>query len=120
SVGITTTAGSSGYTGDFGGTSSSAPLVSGIIALMLDANPSLTARDVQHILVHTARKNHPASTSWNVNGAGHDVSHLYGFGAVDAGAAVAAAQSWQGVGPLATVQSGILNANVGIPDNNAT
>ena len=38
----------------FNGTSAAAPVVSGIIALMLDANPSLTLRDVQMILQQTA------------------------------------------------------------------
>lgn len=38
----------------FGGTSASAPIVAGIIGLMLEANPSLTWRDVQHILVHSS------------------------------------------------------------------
>ena len=44
-------------TGLFAGTSSAAPMVSGTIALMLEVNPSLTRRDIQHILVQTAQKN---------------------------------------------------------------
>ena len=38
-------------TSTFGGTSESAASLSGVIALILEANPSLTWRDVQHILV---------------------------------------------------------------------
>lgn len=45
------------YTSRFNGTSASAPLVSGVVALMLDANPDLTWRDVQEILVRSARQN---------------------------------------------------------------
>ncbi|MCI0359708.1 MAG: S8 family serine peptidase, partial [Planctomycetaceae bacterium] len=45
------------YTSRFNGTSASAPLVSGVVALMLDANPNLTYRDVQEILVRSARQN---------------------------------------------------------------
>ena len=45
------------YTSRFNGTSASAPIVSGVIALMLEANPNLTYRDVQHILVRSARQN---------------------------------------------------------------
>ncbi len=47
------------YTSRFNGTSASAPLVSGIIALMLEANPNLTFRDVQEILVRSSR-----TTAW--------------------------------------------------------
>ena len=45
------------YTSRFNGTSASAPMVAGVIALMLDANPNLTYRDVQEILVRSARQN---------------------------------------------------------------
>ena len=45
------------YTSRMNGTSSSSPMVAGVIALMLDANPNLTYRDVQNILVRTARQN---------------------------------------------------------------
>ena len=45
------------YTSRMNGTSGAAPLVSGVIALMLEANPELTWRDVQEILVRSARQN---------------------------------------------------------------
>ena len=41
---------SSDYTDDFGGTSSSTPLVAGIVALMLSVNPNLTVAEVKDIL----------------------------------------------------------------------
>jgi len=41
----------------FNGTSAAAPTVTGVIALMLEVNPRLTARDVQHIFVDTSQKN---------------------------------------------------------------
>ena len=44
------------YTSHFNGTSSAAPTVAGVIALMLDANPNLTWRDVKHILATTSAK----------------------------------------------------------------
>jgi len=37
------------------GTSSATPVTAGVIALMLEANPALTWRDVKHILASTAR-----------------------------------------------------------------
>jgi subtilisin-like proprotein convertase family protein len=127
SLGIQTTdrQGAAGYTGtnctpSFGGTSSAAPLVSGVVALMLDANPNLTWRDVQHILVNTAERNDPANASWLTNAAGHDYSLFYGFGRVDAAAAAAAAATWVNVPAVATFDSGTQTANVAIPDNNAT
>lgn len=95
-IGITTThLNQEGYTDDFGGTSASAPQVSGIVALMLSANPQLSWRDVQHILVETAQKNDPQDEEWQQNGAGRWINHKYGFGAVDAAAAVELAQNWQ-------------------------
>jgi hypothetical protein len=45
------------YTSRFNGTSAATPIVSGVIALMLEANPNLSYRDVQEILVRSARQN---------------------------------------------------------------
>jgi len=86
------------YTHEFGGTSASAPFVSGVTALILEANPSLTWRDTQHILVETAQKNDPRDSDWRENGAGYHVNHKYGFGAIDAEAAVDLARNWTPVG----------------------
>lgn len=116
-VGITTTAISSGYTNSFGGTSSATPAVAGVIALMLEANPNLTYRDVQHILANTARHNDAGDIDWTTNGAGHLVNHKYGFGAVDAQAAVNAALGWTSVGEEVSVISDIASVNAALPDN---
>ena len=45
-----------GCTSSHTGTSAAAPLAAGMIALMLQAKPCLTWRDIQHIIVHTALK----------------------------------------------------------------
>ncbi len=108
------------YTNSFNGTSSAAPLVAGVIALMLEVNPGLTWRDVQHILVETARQNDPTDADWAVNGASYHINHKYGFGAIDAGAVVATAASWTNVGPEVSFDSGTINVNAAIPDNNPT
>ncbi|XP_059127941.1 proprotein convertase subtilisin/kexin type 6 [Peromyscus eremicus] len=57
----------------------------------------LTWRDVQHLLVKTSRPAHLKASDWKVNGAGHKVSHLYGFGLVDAEALVLEARKWTAV-----------------------
>jgi len=108
------------YTDSFGGTSSATPLVSGVIALMLEANPNLTWRDVQHVLVNSAFQNDAADSDWLTNGAGHLVNHKYGFGAIDAAAAVSLAQGWANVGPEVSADSGTITVSAPIPDNNPT
>lgn len=70
----------------FGGTSSATPLVAGICALMLSANPDLTAKQVKSILEKTADK---IGASWEYDGNGY--SKKYGYGRVNADKAVAEA-----------------------------
>lgn len=79
---------------DFTGTSASAPIAAGIVALALEANGNLTWRDVQYLVVVTAKR-HQLVGEWITNGAGYDVSHWFGFGLMDAGAMVERAQSWE-------------------------
>ncbi|CAG5083466.1 Oidioi.mRNA.OKI2018_I69.PAR.g10383.t1.cds [Oikopleura dioica] len=76
------------------GTSASAPIAAAILALVLEANPNLTWRDVQHLIVHTSKKRLLKTTDWAVNGAGRDYSHHYGYGLMDAGALVSLAANW--------------------------
>lgn len=97
------------YTTRFGGTSAAAPMVAGVAALMLEANPALGWRDVREILALSARHTGTAigqaasereRTPWFVNagagpnGGGFHVSANYGFGLVDARAAVRLAETW--------------------------
>ena len=94
------------------GTSFSAPMVSGVVALMLEANPALGYRDVQKILAITARNTDPTAFAETgaeiVNGGGLNFSDGYGFGVVDAAAAVRLAETWdaagEGAGTAATEQ----------------
>ncbi len=94
---VTTTAVGNKYESDFSGTSASTPMVAGAAALVLSANPALTWRDVRLILAQTARKNDPGNAGWS-SAFGFNFNHLYGFGVVDASAAVTAARSWTSVG----------------------
>ncbi|VDI00359.1 Hypothetical predicted protein [Mytilus galloprovincialis] len=76
------------------GTSASAPLAAGLVALALEANPGLTWRDMQHIVVHTAKKANLKADDWIVNGVNRSVSHSFGYGLMDAGAMVRLARNW--------------------------
>ncbi len=98
------------------GTSYSAPLVSGVVALMLEANADLTWRDVKHILAKSARKIDADNASWQVNGAGVAFSEELGFGMVDAAAAVELALNWKNVGAEVMKTSGVLESGAVVPD----
>lgn len=96
------------YAYDFGGTSAAAPEVSGVIALMLEANPNLGYRDVQDILALTAR-NTDQTAAWTINGAdnwnggGMHVNRDVGYGLVDAHAAVRLSETWTSQSTAANV-----------------
>lgn len=74
-----------GFADGFSGTSGASPVVAGVVALMLEANPRATAEQVRDIVCQTARRNDLAGADWDSNG----WSPYYGCGAIDAGAAVA-------------------------------
>ena len=115
--GITTTAINSGYTYSFGGTSSATPLAAGVIALMLEANPNLGWRDVQGILIRSARPVSPSDSGWRINGAGIHFSHDFGAGLIDAALAVKVAKSWTNLGTHQSITATEAASNVTIPDN---
>ncbi|NXR61868.1 NEC1 convertase, partial [Rhadina sibilatrix] len=71
------------------GTSASAPLAAGIFALALEANPGLTWRDMQHLVVWTSEYDPLAGNpGWKKNGAGLMVNSRFGFGLLNANALV--------------------------------
>jgi subtilisin-like proprotein convertase family protein/subtilisin family serine protease len=145
-LGITTTTGESiSVTHSFGGTSSATPLVAGVAALTISANPNLSALDVISILKQTASKdldfsgyprtppaNFDFDTSWDVSpivpfdsGAFSDNgdaegtwSPWFGHGRVDAEAAVAEALNRNQQTGDQTFQ-GNSSPNKSIPDNNS-
>ncbi|KAG7367189.1 subtilase family protease [Nitzschia inconspicua] len=97
------------------GTSFAAPVISGVVALMLEANPDLTWRDVQGILATTSQIIADVNDiSATINGAGIWHSNNYGFGLVDALAAVSAAENWTLVNPEAFLvgESGEVNLTI--------
>jgi hypothetical protein len=98
------------YTATMNGTSAAAPTVSAVVALMLQVNPHLTWRDIRTILMKTARRidaNRVPTTvelasgqqyvpepAWTLNAAGFWFDNRYGFGLVDATAAVNMARGY--------------------------
>jgi hypothetical protein len=116
------------------GTSSAAPVTVGVIALLLEANPALTWRDIKHILASTARQidaaraavnfaltggTYVAEPAWLTNAAGFKFHNWYGFGMVDASAAVNMARTYT-LGQLGTfVDTGFISSptlDLAIPD----
>ena len=106
---------------DFGGTSVAAPVVSGVVGLIREANSALTWRDVKLVLAESARRVDPDheirrsngdEPGWVSLGAGqyggdgtYSYSKQYGFGLVDAQAAVELAEDWVLLPELKVVSS---------------
>jgi subtilisin family serine protease len=102
SVTTTDRTGSDGYnegdsTATFGGTSAAAPLVAGIMAMGVEANPNMDVRTAKHLLAKTSTKVDEGNAYWSQNAAGVNFNPFYGFGMIDAGAFVAAAEVYTGV-----------------------
>ncbi len=110
------------YTAFFGGTSASAPVLAGVLALGKQANPALTPRMAKHLLVRTSQIIDPADATvtsdggWKINAAGNTFNQNYGFGLVDADAFTLEALKWTGVTNLVTEQTGLVAVGAGVPD----
>ncbi|KAJ3218502.1 pheromone processing endoprotease [Dinochytrium kinnereticum] len=92
---VTTDWGAGPCTEGHGGTSAAAPIVSGIMALVLSIRPDLTWRDIQKLAVQTAIPINLEDSSWEKTSTGRNYSHRFGFGKVDAYAIVEAAKTWK-------------------------
>jgi subtilisin family serine protease len=110
-LGSNSLAASCQYTAVMNGTSAATPNTVGVIALMLEAKPSLTVRDIKYIFAKTATQVDPTfagvSTTailpgatfvleqgWITNAAGYKFSNWYGFGGINATAAVTMAKGY--------------------------
>lgn len=114
---------STDYTSDFGGTSSACPTVAGVAALILSANPNLTAQDVRDILQTTADKiidnvadPQLGNRFGTYDAGGH--SQWFGFGRVNAFQAVTEARRRLQGTTGQTVRKSASPA-LAIPDNHA-
>jgi len=95
--------GNQNYNNKFRAPSAASSIVSGVVALILQANPNLDTRGVKHVLANTSVKIDPnedpkKNPGWITNGAGFDYSIEYGFGIVDATEAVNFAKTYKGPG----------------------
>ena len=107
--GVATTTNHDHYRTDFGGTSAAAPMVAGTAALVRGANSELTWRDVKLILAGSARQNQPGDSGWRQGAVKwgetderYRHSREYGFGVVDAHAAVQLAEEWTNLPAMIT------------------
>ncbi len=108
------------YTERFGGTSGAAPVITGVVALMLSVNPNLTAQQVMQILMATADRDLDTTLDLandpNIQGLSgafvNGRSRFFGSGKVNAARAVERAQSL--LGPSLLLQP------AAVPTNGAT
>ena len=100
----------------FSGTSAAAPQIAAIAALALSSNTNLTWRDIQLLLVLTARPSDRLDGETFTNGAGLLVSRNSGFGVPDAGEMVRMATSWVNRPPQSFVEK-TLTETIPIPDD---
>ena len=111
-----------GYT-EFYATSSAAPVVSGIVALMRQAEPNLTWRDVKLILAESTIKNDDGHKGWKIgyakkrNGGNFYFNHRYGFGMVNAKKAIALSKIWTNLPSMKTKTFSSANLNLAIDAN---
>lgn len=107
------------------GTSFAAPVVGGVVALMLEAHTYLSWRDVRAIIAATSKpveildnKGNNDDATFGINAAGVGYSELYGFGLIDATAAVKEAKNWKNQGRHVprelgiTARSGVVNLDI--------
>ncbi len=132
------------YTSTFNGTSAASPVLTGVIALLLEANPNLTWREVKYILAKTAKVDnyvtgsisHPLNLAmpsgysweqrWITNAAAFNFHNWYGFGRVDTDAAIALAKTIKvtplNLGTFTETNWAQINSSLAlaIPDNTST
>jgi len=104
------------YTGRGSGTSYATPAVSGVIALVIEANGNLTPLQIKEVLKQTAeRRGEPSAPDvdpyWNRD---------FGWGMVDARAAVALALHLAQTEQTDTVDVSLQNHLLGLTDSNGT
>ena len=125
SPGLTAPVPGNRYSRAFSGTSASAAVVSGVVALVRAANADLTWRDVKLILAATSFRSSRGgftrgALQYGSTTARYSFNDSLGFGVVDAGAAVALAQTWTNLPAFRDieVESATLDAAIAAPSGN--
>ncbi|KAJ4344162.1 pheromone processing endoprotease [Ascochyta clinopodiicola] len=111
----TTDVGANKCTSQHGGTSAAGPIGVGVYALLLQARPDLTWRDVQWLTVLTAVPFDEPS-DWTKTTIGRMYSHQFGYGKLDAWAMVEKAKDWKLVKPQAWFWSPWMHVKKAIPE----
>ena len=105
------------YAAFAGGTSAAAPMVSGVVALMLQANPVLSWRDVRWLLARTARAASLGALDAEPSAMNsHGYHPMVGFGRVHAGDSISAARVFRGLPAERRCDSGLLSIQQSIGD----
>ena len=110
------------YTYAMNGTSSATPMVSGSIALLIDACPTLSWRDVRWIIANTSKMVDKLNKTWVKNGAGLYYSTDYGYGKIDTLAMIEMCRSdyFTPLADMKHIKVDVKNVNLLMPDNNTT
>jgi kexin len=108
------------YTFAMNGTSAAAPVVSASIALVLEACPDLTWRDIKYLVAKNATQIDTSNTSWVQNGAGLWHSIDYGFGLINPKAMIDECSVGYTNLPAEKTQSVSKTFNTLIPDDENT
>ncbi|KAJ1908805.1 pheromone processing endoprotease [Tieghemiomyces parasiticus] len=98
-----------------GGTSAAAPLVSGVLALVLQVRPELTWRDLQHLVLQNAVPFDLDHEGWQEVASGRLYNHLFGYGKMDAWKLVQAAKTFQPVNEQTWFEADTVVVNQPIP-----
>ena len=109
------------YTYAMNGTSAASPTVAGALALLLEACPTLTWRDVKWLIYNKSKKVDNADSSWVQNSAGLWHSIIYGFGLLDTKVMIDECQSgYTLLSAEKTTEATVSSINTLIPDDNST
>jgi len=109
------------YTYGMNGTSAASPTVAAALALVLEACPTLTWRDIKYLIATKSKKIDSSDSHWVQNSANIWHSIYYGFGLIDADAMISECQGgYSLLGVEKSTEQIVSNIDTVIPDDNTT